>query len=187
MINLAEGLCYRLKLEKLDKITLLNNLTSRFGIKPSSIALAIISFLTFNILMENGIRWLASAVGFLYPAYLTAKVARAKSDENEEEGKFWIKYWLVYGLVYITEIFFMRFLSMIPYYYIIKIVFFLWLYYPETQGAVIVYEKTVKAFFSAYEPKIDEKLAPIQRFDSTEFLKNTIKNITINTMQAIRA
>ena len=187
MINLAEGLCYRLKLEKLDNIKFLNNLTSRIGLKPSSIALAIISFVAFNVLMQNGVRWLSSAAGFLYPAYITAKVARSRSDENEEEGKFWIKYWLVYGLVYITEIFLAGFLSMIPYYYIIKIAFFIWLYYPETQGATVVYEKTVKQFFSTYEPKIDAKLAPIQRFDSTEFLKKTIKNITINTMQAIRA
>ena len=187
MTNIIEGLCYRLKLEKLDKLPFLKNITSRIGLKPSALALTILSFISFNILMQNGIRWLSSAVGFLYPAYITAKVARKQSDETEEEAKFWLKYWLVYGLVYITEIIFGGILNMIPHYYIIKIAFFIWLYCPETQGAVIVYDKTVKPLFSAYEPKIDEKLAPIQRFDSTEFLKKTIKNITVNTLQAIRA
>ena len=185
MEQFIEALSQRFHLYRLDSIPFLKICTEKTGLRPSRIAIVLCALFTFHLLSLHGLKWLTTGIGFLYPAYITAKVIRHWSDETEEEGKFWLKYWMVYGLVYLTEVLFLPVLRIIPYYYVLKVVFLVWLFHPDTQGACLIYTKTVKAFLETYEPKIEERLAPIQRFDSQEFLKNTFKSLTANAVKAV--
>jgi len=185
MEHFTEALTQRFHLNKLDSLPFSKTCTEKTGIRPSRIALALSALFIFHLLSIHGLKWLTAVIGFLYPAFITAKIIRTYSDETDEEGKFWLKYWMVYGLVYLTEVFFLPVLTIIPHYYALKAIFLIWLFHPETQGACLVYTKTVKAFLERYEPKIDERLAPIQRFDSQEFLKNTFKNLTANVVKSV--
>lgn len=185
MDRFLEAFCERLGLHKLDKVPYLKVLVEKTGIIPSKVAAAIIGLIVFHMFTEHGTRWISSILGFCYPAYATAKLLKETSDEKEEEGKFWLKYWLVYGLVYLTETVIINFLVMIPHYYVIRVIFLVWLYHSETQGALICYEKTVKVMLQKYEMQIDKKLATFQRFDSQRVIRTAVSTVTKEVAKAV--
>jgi len=146
-------------------------------VKVSRIMLVIISFLFIHIIMQYSLIWLCVIVGFFYPTYITAKLLKLKNDETEEEGKFWLKYWIVYGTLYSFENLFIDFLSIIPYYSLLKLVCLIWLMHPLTQGASRLYEKVHRSVLKANESKIDDSLQRLQRFHSQQFIRETFQNI----------
>jgi membrane protein YqaA with SNARE-associated domain len=123
--------------------------------------------------------WVAWMLGFLYPAYVTVKLVGANTDEKDEESKFWLKYWMVYGVFYVSETVLIDVFRMIPHYYLLKIAMLAWLIHPETQGASVVYEKTVRAGLKKCEAKIDEKVEKLKKtLDYKAFVKNTVVPMT---------
>ena len=52
--------------------------------------------------------------------------------------------------------------SIIPFYFVLKLAFYVFLFHPSTQGATVLYEKVLLPNIKPYEEKIDddaEKLA----------------------------
>ena len=180
MQNFVEALCQRTGLDRLDRIPSVQTRTSKFGIeKPSYIIAALLGFWALHLVSEYGTMWLAFAVGFLYPAYVTMKLVGENTDEKDEESAFWLKYWLVYGIFYVSETVLIEALRMIPHYYLLKIAMLAWLMHPETQGASVVYEEVVRAVLKKCEGKIDERVEKLKKMlNYKDFVKNTVVPIT---------
>lgn len=180
MQKFVEALCQRTGLERLDRISSIHSRTSKLGIeKPSHIIAALLGFWALHLISEYGTMWVAFAVGFLYPAYVTFKLVGENTDEKDEESTFWLKYWLVYGIFYVIETVLIEALRMIPHYYLLKIAMLAWLIHPETQGASVIYEKIVRAVLKKCEGKIDEKAEKLKKMlDYKDFVKNTVVPLT---------
>ena len=43
----------------------------------------------------------------------------------------------------------------IPFYYLLKLVFVIWLFYPRFHGAEKIYERAIKPVFDKYESSLD--------------------------------
>ena len=59
--------------------------------------------------------------------------------------------------------FFEFILAFIPYYYMLRVVFFLFLMAPQTQGAALVYSMVIKPFLTAHEEDIKNIITNIQK------------------------
>jgi hypothetical protein len=59
--------------------------------------------------------------------------------------------------------FFEFILAFIPYYYVLRVVFFLFLMAPQTQGAALVYSCVIKPFLTAHEDDIKNIITNIQK------------------------
>ena len=57
--------------------------------------------------------------------------------------------------------------SIIPFYFILKLAFYVFLFHPSTQGATVMYEKVLLPNIKPYEQKID---------DAAEKLADEVKN-----------
>lgn len=92
-------------------------------------------------------------LGTLYPAYASYKAIRNK---DVKEYVKWMMYWIVFALFItvemITDIFFAFWF---PFYYELKIVVFLWLLSPATEGSSILYRKFVHPTLVKNEQEID--------------------------------
>lgn len=53
-------------------------------------------------------------------------------------------YWVVFGFVTVFDKILSFVLFFLPAYYSFKILFFIWLFYPRTEGAEIIYNKVVR-------------------------------------------
>jgi len=96
-------------------------------------------------------------LGTLYPAYASYKAIRNK---DVKEYVKWMMYWIVFALFItvemITDVFFAFWF---PFYYELKIVVFLWLLSPATEGSSILYRKFVHPTLVKNEQEIDEYLS----------------------------
>lgn len=161
----AEALCERLRLKKLDE-----HFTSKTesDIRPSYVALALLTLGTLYLISEYSTYWTSMLVGLLFPVYLTYKCLtdsdKEDTEDNEDERKFWLVYWIIFGLVEVLESIFKAVLFKLPLYNIIKLTFLIWLQHPSTRGAITIYEKTLKNILMQHQQEIDDHLLRLRRF-----------------------
>jgi len=91
--------------------------------------------------------------GTLYPAYRSYKAV--KNKEVREYVK-WMMYWIVYAFFTTAESIADVFISWLPLYYEVKIVFIIWLLSPATKGASILYRRFIHPRLLQHENKIDK-------------------------------
>ena len=119
----------------------LRDLEKKTGQPKAIIALAIFAIINFVIFSLGGTKLMSDIFAFAYPAYQSFK---AIDSENVVDDTQWLTYWVVFSLVSIVENLGNFLISWIPFYYMIKCAFFLWLYHPKFMGAGLVYKQVVK-------------------------------------------
>lgn len=101
-------------------------------------------------------RLLILVFGTLYPAYASYKAIRTR---NAKEYAKWMMYWVVFAFFSCAETFSDVFLSWMPFYYEIKIIFVIWLLSPMTKGSSFLFKKFVHPQLKKREKDIDEYIA----------------------------
>lgn len=104
----------------------------------------IISFLLYII---GGPKLISDLVAVIYPAYQSFKAIDSKDRGDDVQ---WLMYWVVFSLVSLFETIGMWLLDMIPFYFFIKVCFFVWLYHPKFLGAELVYIGLVRPHLMPY-------------------------------------
>ena len=89
----------------------------------------------------------------VYPAYKSIKALETKDDDDDD--KEWLTYWCVFGISSLVDEFGGIILSLIPFYYYIKLLFFVWMMHPSTKGAIMVYHSVLKPLLSKNKAKIE--------------------------------
>ena len=89
----------------------------------------------------------------VYPMLMSI---RTIENQSEEATKDWLSFWTVFGLFSIIEMFFGFILYYIPYYSIIRIVFFVYLMAPQTNGAHVFYATVLAPYLKVHEKEIQE-------------------------------
>mmetsp|Transcript_20195 Transcript_20195/g.26127 ORF Transcript_20195/g.26127 Transcript_20195/m.26127 type:complete len:157 (-) Transcript_20195:324-794(-) len=80
-------------------------------------------------------------VGVGYPMYASLKML---ANEKQEDSELWITYWLLFTTFKIIMPPLDFLLSFVPFYFYLKLTLLIWLFYPDTKGAAIVYDKILK-------------------------------------------
>ena len=120
---------------------LLTTASSAAGLKKEYLALCGIAFPFLLLLMMGGAHFIVDLVAYLYPAY--ASVRAIESDGTEDDTQ-WLTYWLVFSLFKLMEGVADSILQYIPFYFVVKITFLVWCFYPGIDGAKVVYEYVIK-------------------------------------------
>lgn len=136
-----------------------NQIREKSAINPFILigaVIGVISCLLFLTELENEIVVLT---GIIFPVYMSMK---ALDSKDEDDDKQWCTYWVVFFTFQLTESYLKTFtfeiLDYIPKYFLIKLVFLIWLFFPSTMGANFIYEKLLSKLFSKYEVVIDSKI-----------------------------
>jgi receptor expression-enhancing protein 5/6 len=120
---------------------LLTTASSTAGLKKEYMALCGIALPFLLLLMMGGAHFIVDLVAYLYPAY--ASVRAIESDGTEDDTQ-WLTYWLVFSLFKLVEGVADSILQYIPFYFVAKITFLVWCFYPGIDGAKVVYEYAIK-------------------------------------------
>ncbi|OON18388.1 TB2/DP1, HVA22 family [Opisthorchis viverrini] len=114
---------------------------------------AIVIFVVY-LIFGYGTSFLASFVGFLYPAYRSIK---ALETEDKEDDKKWLTYWVVFAAVSVFEAFTDILFYWIPLYSLLKCCMFLFMMIPtEPNGSVLIYQRIIRPYFLKHEKKLDD-------------------------------
>ena len=145
-------------------------ITRKTGINAVLVLGALIASLVVVVLgiME---REVTSVVGIVLPAIWSLK---AIETSDKEDDKQWLTYWTVFGSFIVAEMFLEIFIrKYIPFYFLIKIVFLMWLFLPNLQGAKLIYDKVLYVFFKRYETTISKTLDSVENTINKTVQKGT--------------
>ena len=127
-------------------------IVDKTGIKGKYIMIALGVSLLFTIIGFLD-KYITCLVGILLPTFFSIKAIESK---EEDDDKLWLTYWTIYAIFSFLDLFTGWILKIIPFYFIIKLVFLVWCFMPNTKGAIIVYDKIIKPFFLKNEGIIDK-------------------------------
>lgn len=120
------------------------------------LALVVLSLIT---LIFFGTTILTLGITVLYPA---AQSIKAIESNGKDDDKEWLTYWIIFGLFTLIDDFFGFVLAMIPYFFWIKLAFFVFLFAPQTKGALKIYNAVAKPLLDQYRPVIEKLIADVQ-------------------------
>jgi len=100
-----------------------NNLESGVIVGAALIVLSIFTIIFF------GTTLLTLGITVIYPATQSIKAIQSEGKHDDQE---WLTYWIIFGLFTLADDFLGFLLNMIPYYFWIKLLFFVYLFLPQT-------------------------------------------------------
>ena len=118
-------------------------IVDKTGIQGKYIMIALGVSLLFTIIGFLD-KYITCLVGILLPTFFSIKAIESK---EEDDDKLWLTYWTIYAVFSFLDLFAGWILKILPFYFIIKLVFLVWCFMPNTKGAIIVYNKFIKPFF----------------------------------------
>jgi receptor expression-enhancing protein 5/6 len=121
----------------------LQSLEEQYGYSKVYLFLAVVLSAGSVLFALGGAKLLSDLVGFLYPAYASFK-AIDSSDPNDDTQ--WLTYWVIFAIFNLLESTLSFLVTWIPFYFLIKLAFLVWLYHPTTSGAVVVYSSVVRPY-----------------------------------------
>lgn len=119
----------------------------------AALLVAVIVFILF------GCTILTLSITVLYPAAMSIKAIETQSTDDDKE---WLTYWIIFGIFSLMDDFFGFILNMIPYFFWLKLAFFVFLFAPQTKGASVVYETVVKPQLIKYRPQIEKLINDVK-------------------------
>ena len=142
-----------------DKVPQVKQLADQLKVESGVLlggAILVASLITF-ILFGSTILTLAITV--LYPAF---KSIQALETDSSTDDKEWLTYWIIFGLFSLIDDFFGCILNFIPYFYWIKLAFFIYLLAPQTRGAQFLYNAFVKDLLEKNRSKIEGLISDVK-------------------------
>ncbi|KRZ36131.1 Receptor expression-enhancing protein 5, partial [Trichinella pseudospiralis] len=88
---------------------------------------------------------LCNWICFGYPAMMTLMEMQANENVNQKQ---WMFYWVIFGMFRIVDYFAECISFIIPIYWLLKCIFFVWLFMPSCLGAQTLYEKFFRPRYS---------------------------------------
>lgn len=132
--------------QELSKFSFLRQLEQKSGVKKTVIVSAFFSVVLVFLVMNWAANFLSIAIGFIYPAY--ASILAIETPDKSDD-KQWLTYWVVFSFFSFLEFFTDHLLFVLPFYYLLKVLFLAYLFSPYTKGAEVLYLNFIRPLFFA--------------------------------------
>lgn len=135
------------------------NACAKAGVPPG-IAVAGLAASIFLIgFILQGYNLVFAFITCIYPMW---RSVLAVEDGKDEETNTWLCYWTLFGSIQTLELFAGFILNWIPYYSIIRLIFFIYLMLPMTNGARVIYNSLLKPLIAQHKDEIEAFLESAQ-------------------------
>ena len=121
------------------------------GLTPSQIFRYSIIAGVVMVMCGIGGTYITCLLGVAYPCFMSFLALESKEEDDDKQ---WLTYWVVFGLFNIIDQFAGFILSFIPFYYLLKLCFLIWLFHPITKGATTIYDMFILPNMRQYEKHI---------------------------------
>ncbi|KAF3446769.1 hypothetical protein FNV43_RR11949 [Rhamnella rubrinervis] len=106
-------------------------------------------------------RGLVMVLGYAYPAYECYKTVE-KNKPEIEQLRFWCQYWILVAFLTVCERVGDAFVSWVPMYSEVKLLFFVYLWHPKMMGTTYVYDSFFRPYLAKHENEIDRNLLELR-------------------------
>ncbi|KAJ1996873.1 ER membrane protein DP1/Yop1 [Coemansia sp. RSA 2322] len=125
----------------LSQIPLAQVFQTKTGVPKVYGAVGASAFVLLLVFLNIGAPLLVNLVGFGYASYASFLAIESPGKEDDAQ---WLTYWVIFGLSNVAEYFTGLLTYWIPFYYVFKLAFLVWLMLPATRGAERLYHNTLK-------------------------------------------
>ncbi|XP_053211235.1 receptor expression-enhancing protein 5-like [Panonychus citri] len=104
-------------------------------------------FILFAIYMTFGAfaELICNAVGFVYPAIQSLEALETHDSEDDRQ---WLTYWVVFAFFSVIEFFSDKIFYVFPVYYLAKLIFLVWCFWPtEQNGSIRIYNQIIRPYY----------------------------------------
>ena len=129
----------------MEKVAQMTGLTPQQLFKYSIIAGVVM------VMCGIGGTYISCLLGVAYPCFMSFL---ALESDGRDDDKQWLTYWVVFGLFNIVDQFAGFILTFIPFYFLLKLCFLIWLFHPITTGATTIYDHFILPNMKQYEKHI---------------------------------
>lgn len=127
--------------KELSKFPQLQRLEQQVGVPKVYAVLGVGVLYIFFVFMNWGGQLLSNLAGVALPTYYSLQAIETPGGKDDTKM---LTYWSVYGMLTVVEYWSTTILYWLPFYFLIKTVFLLWLVLPQFDGAVVVYQKAIR-------------------------------------------
>lgn len=137
---------------KTRNIPVLKDIAQKSGLETGQITAGLGVFLGICLIFGIGSHLITDAIGILYPAYMSFKAIESIEADDDKQ---WLTYWVVFALFRVLDDWSEVLFSWLPFYYPIKLGFLIFLFAPQTKGALKIYETAIKPILKKHMDTID--------------------------------
>lgn len=134
-----------------DKVPQLVDVSKKAGVESGVLLAGVLLVSSLLILIFFGGTILTVIFTVLYPSIQSIKAIESKGEDDDKE---WLTYWTIFGLASLMDDFGGFLLSFIPFYYYLRLAFFVYLMAPQTKGALTIYRFIVGPILKQHKDKI---------------------------------
>lgn len=149
--------CLDEQLHKKNAVTdVLAKIEDKTKVSRLNIVLGLVAILVLYLIFGYGSSFLATFIGFIYPAY---KSIKALETQDKSDDTKWLTYWVVFAAVSVVEALTDIFFFWIPLYSLLKCAVFVFMMMPmNPNGSLLIYEHLIRPNVLRHEKQIDDAL-----------------------------
>ncbi|KOS18040.1 Protein yop-1 [Escovopsis weberi] len=131
---------------ELSKYPALNNLEKQLGFPKVYAVVGAGALYFFLIILNIGGQLLTNIAGFVIPGYYSVGALFSKGKEDDTQ---WLTYWVVFAFFTVIESL-ISIVFWLPFYYVFKFIFLLWLSLPMFRGADVLFRNFLAPTLGRY-------------------------------------
>ena len=128
-------------------------------LRPGHIMAGVLGLVTVIGVWIKGYDIICALLTCVYPMIMSIRAVESKADNDDKK---WLCFWTVFGIFQTVEMFIGFILAFIPYYYWLRLAFFIFMMSPQTNGAEMVYEKVFAPVLKEHKKEIEEFIEQVK-------------------------
>jgi len=124
------------------------------GVQRIYIFFGIVGFIALYLAFGYAAEILCNIIGVAYPAYVSMKAVETQDKSDDTK---WLTYWVIFAVFSCFEFFSLYITRVIPFYWLLKCVFFVWCMAPlENNGSIFLYQRVIRPYFLKHQSAVDD-------------------------------